>query len=622
MYCRSGLDPRLLVLFLVVIVPNSFTLAQSGSSYETRGSVGLTGNVVDVHGSENKYRTDYNYRSGFSLEDFTFELIGAAPDHTRLDFLSLSGFGFGGAYPYQQAELRFGNHGAYEFYGRYWRQISFFNVPDYAQTGLSRDSARQVTDLGLTIHPHQKISVDVGYQHNYQYGTNFSSNDYFLNLYEMTDPRRALTQDFRIGVTARPGRTTLSVFQNFRWFKEDPDRQENRLLEPGTLPEVDVDRPTRITIPSTRFLAAHSWSRVELEGAYIYSDGHAETTTSELISLELGQDLTLDKALSVASVSDRPDHRGRIGLTAILTDRINFSQHFGFHTFDVGGIAAGEQRFQGNAPNAGELVFPLEGETSWDYSIFRSQSQAEFWVNPRFSFFGGYRYADRSIEDRVASETSDRRTHMGLGGFAWKPYSGARLNLSFEEGSSDTAFVETEARRRSAWRITGAFPISEGFLVLPRWTLIDERNRTSDYDGRLHQLGVDLQYQQRDGRWTITGGYQLFDMDTFAPIRFLFEDDLVEDVSLYTSRLHYTHARFQIPLGRLFDLRIGGRWLKDGDGNSFPLERINTEAGVLVYLGEQVDLDVLWRHVSYNETNATRQDYGANHLAFTVRWRY
>ena len=89
----------------------------SAQSYSVDGEIGLSAVFVDVNGSEEKYRSDYNYTPGFNLRSFALNLSSEEPGQTLVDFLNLQGSGFGDSDPSEQAVLSFGRRGSFEFNG-------------------------------------------------------------------------------------------------------------------------------------------------------------------------------------------------------------------------------------------------------------------------------------------------------------------------------------------------------------------------------------------------------------------------------------------------------------------------------------------------------------------------
>ena len=624
--------PSTLLLLSVVLLfaLTSTSLAQSSTQpadkelwgpFRHQASVGLSAIFVDINGSRDKYRSDYNYLPGFNLSEFSLTLDSAREGTPWMDFFRLRGNGFGDAYPYQQASLSFGKRGRYDFRGRFWKQEYFFNLSNFALGGHVEDSARRVTDLRLRMFPHPKVTFELGYFRNYSFGTSFSSDSAFQDLFQIRDPRRALTQDFRIGASVNHGAVQLSVFQNFRKFKEDPDQEDNQSLV-GLPVDLQASTPVRLSVPSTNITARYSpSSRWFVEGKYTFSDGHVEINSSSFLTLQLFEGVPLDTIVQASGISDRPEHRAEVNGSVDLTDSLVFSHTFRLHTFDI------DTDFLRTTTtlldNQGTLSFTDEASDALEYRLLTSRPRLELWVHPKFSLYTGYQYTDRLVEEsaRLRQVTI---SHTGFTGATWKPSSGTRFSLEFEKGTGSDTFTLTEPRDVTRWRFSSSLSLPKGLTLHPHFTISDRNNKTAtqNYDSDLRQGGVDLAFQAPEERFALYGGYTLFKLDSLADIFFFLSGEPVDSFSRYKTHLHNFYSRVELPVGSWVDLRLGYRILLDSQTASFPLRRDMGEAGLALRLASGWIWDLHWAHVSYNEKFSAVQDYVANRLAATLRWSF
>jgi hypothetical protein len=597
----------------------------TGWPYQTHGSIGLTALFVDVNGSESKYRSDYNYRSGFALESFSLDLDGSGQTTRLMDHLKLDGAGFGGAYPYEQARLSFGKEGAYEFRGRYWKQNYFQDLASFALNSHGKDNARRTMDLNLVLFPGNTWSVELNYFRNHKFGTSFTSSEHFNNLYQLIDPRRATTQDFRIGVHYDQGPTRVSVFQNFRFFKDDPNRTENRLLDTGTLPQAEVSAPVRQKVPSTnvtaRYAPSDQWS---LEGRYTYSDGHVESGLSSFVALEIIEGISLEEIARHMTTSDRPEHLAAGIATFSIGPNLVFRNELDYHTFDITGDLTGEVTFQSTVPGSGSTTTPVEDSTFFDYRLFKNESQLEFFLSTELSVYGGYRFSNRDLARDSLDPGDSTSTHTGLAGAAWRPYRGARLSLEFETGSADNAFTSVEPRGLTRWRFSANLPVVPGLSISPHFLISDTENKTEDnsFNADQRQIGVEALYTVPGSQVLVSGGYALLVLESAADIFFFLDNVPVEGVSNYSTKLHFVHSLVEVPVRQWVSLRFGYDMLRDPASSSFPLKRHQGMAGLQFRTGERLTWDVFWRHVSYNEDLFDQQDYMANRLGIRLGWSF
>jgi len=598
--------------------------------YAVQGSIGVSGVLVDINGSESLYRTHYNYRDGFHLSEFRLDLFSESGTSDWMDFFQLDGSGFGGAMPHERATLQFGKRGVYEFRGNYRKQIYFFDLPSFALGAHTSDSARRSTDLNLRLFLHRRFTLELGYFRNRSYGTSFSSQFQFQDLFQIADPRRTLTQDFRIGGTFDFDQLRFSVFQNFRKYKDDPEQAENLPIGEARPADIASSVPVRLSIPSTHLVASFSpSSRFSIDGKYLYSDGHAESNRAETLALQLTEGLTLEQIVHASSVSDRPEHLGEIGLFAGLTDRVAFKNVFEIRRFDLQGQFAATTSL--GVPGQPGPEFLQEAEQVLEYRLVRNRPEIEFYLDPRLTLYGGYQFEDRQV-DRVFGLSTDtenevlshsRRSHSGFGGVAWRPYSRARVSAELEIGSADDSFTPTEPDDFLRWRIQARLPLSEGLTLTPRLLISDRNNKSSgtNFDLNQRQVGIDLVFRDPDQRFDISGGYNLFHLVSLADISFFLSQEPALDRSRYRTNLHHVYARAGIPTG-IVRLRFGFQLLKDPDSSTLALDRHHVEAGFSVPFAEVWSWDTTWYYVNYEEQVRTDNEYSANRLVLTLRWRF
>jgi len=591
-----------------------------------RGAVGLSAIFVDVNGSREKYRSDLNYLPGFNLSEFSLHLDSSEQGTAWLDYLNLDGRGFGDAYPYEAASLVFGKRARYEFRGDYRKQNYFFSLPSFALGGHAADSARRFTNLSLRIFPHRQVTVELGYFRNYQYGTSFSSATEFQRLFEFINPRRSLTQDFRVGAIVNHGPLLVSVFQNFRKFKDYPEMQENRMLQPdGALPEFRAGLPVRMSVPSTNFTARFVPSdRWEIGAKYLFSDGHVDASRSELLIVPVTESISLERIIRATSVSDRPEHRLELDGSVNLTDRIVFSNTFESDRFEITGSLLQTTTLEGNNPGLPPLDQDDEFASFFKYTLLRARPQLEFWIMPRLTVHAGYQYAQRTLEEDRTAGRRIRLSHLGFAGLTWRPFKNARFSLQFEKGTANDAFTQIEPRDITSWRFNSHIPIVEGLSISPHFVFSDRGNQGQDisYDADQRQGGVEVTYVIPARQITLSAGYTLFDLESLTDIRFFLENEPVQDFSNYRTRLHFFHSRVAIPLGERVMVNLGYRLLRDPRGSSYPLRRDQGEAGISYRMHTSWEWVLQWRHTSYNETLASNQDYMANLLGLTLRWSF
>lgn len=590
-----------------------------------KGGVGLSATFVDVDGSGGKYRTDWNYRPGLELSDFVLEF---QPEDSRggwLDFLSLRAAGFGDVSPYQQAELSLGKRSRFRFKARFRQQDYFFNLPTFALGGHAADSTRKLLDLSLRLYPASDLTLEVSYSQNRQLGTDFSSEVVLQNLFELRDPGRSFSRDFRLGLFWRRSRVKISLLQNFRKYKEDPERREHRLLEEGVLPRLEGGAPVRLSVPSTQLLVDLEPSpRWNVTTQYAFGRGRAEASRLERLFLDLRQGVSLEQILRDTSFSRRPEHRLGLRAQLQLAEGWLLVNEVRLHQFHIDGSLTADTTFRSPMAGTGELTGRAEQETAFGYLVLEARPHLELRLHERLTLSAGYHYFDRLVERGEEMDREVTVSHGGFAGASWWPHERLRLRGELERARANQAFTVTEARHRTRVHLSGEVTIAKELRLYPYLNLEDRSNPAlgQSFDSLLRQGGVGLHLAALGQRWSLSVGYHLLDLESRTDLQFFLGKGKSRGVSRYLAELHFLRGRLEGSLSRRLGLRLGCGWLKDPEGNSFPLSRWQGEVGLSVRLGLRWWWDLDWSHVSYNEAAAALQDYRANRLVLTSRWSF
>jgi len=194
MLCRTGLA-------LAPLLSSAGAPAQEAPPKETiqdgytiHQSVDVGGRVTNGSGSLEMYDTLVNLQSGPRLLGQTLDMHSAGNAyHPVFDDLMESSTGYGGD-PYDVTTLRMSKGKVYRFQGLFRRDRQYFDYdlldnplvpagvtsngytfPQATSSPHSFNTARRMTDIGLTLFPVSKVSFRTGYSHNTDEGPSYSS---------------------------------------------------------------------------------------------------------------------------------------------------------------------------------------------------------------------------------------------------------------------------------------------------------------------------------------------------------------------------------------------------------------------------------------------------------------
>lgn len=266
--------PRLLSIFVAVVLWSAVTMAQSQGSassanssqaegWESDGylihqSIELGYRVSDLTGSEQMYDTLVNLRTGSRLLDQSLSIQSQTNIGPLFDNLFISSFGWGGD-PNNVLDARVDKNQRYDFRASFRRDqsdIDYNLLVNPLNPPTSRPSVpvtfsphyfgtrRRMSDFDLTLLPQSKVDLRLGYSRNNMTGPSYSS------VHEGTDALlfqawNTTLNSYRIGTDATIlSRTVISYDQFLDYYKGDTNWQL------ASFASAQVPSPPA-TIPST-----------------------------------------------------------------------------------------------------------------------------------------------------------------------------------------------------------------------------------------------------------------------------------------------------------------------------------------------------------------------------------
>ncbi len=622
----------ILAILAVFSSPGAAQTADPGNEIETKFELGVGGVFVDVDGSEDKFRTERNVRSGFNTKNLYLDLRPAGETETFFDLLTLSAVGIGSSSPYQRGDLRAGKRRLYDLKAGYRKYNYFFGLPEFALGWHREDSVGRSGNISLDLFPDRKASFFVGYRRNQLYGTHFTSQDIGPDAYPGSSPRRLASDEIFGGVKLKSRTASLNFTQSYLRFKDDqqlfPNGDQSIGLRGNTLVGGQRDTPVRISNPITRVLGRYRPSkRYDVTGRYMYSGADVDVSRWENLLQTIGQgQFPLRQIISSTGVSEKPSHNASFAQSFDITDRLTFRHRFVYETYSITGLldTTGLLRMI-NAVTGQELDQPFVemGGTATDYQLVRNEAELEYSVVPSVALLGGYRYSDRHLAFGDTG-TNPRPVvtiaHTGGGGVLWRPSAKALLRADVEKGASSLAFNRIDPLETLRWKIKGRVRPTSRLTISASGLLEDNSNNAPNvnYDLDNRQLGAQAVYVPSN-RLMLSGGYNYLRIRTSTDIVFWALSQLTEATSLYETNTHVANVLVQAPVGNRVNLRAGYEYFKDS-GSTYPLRMHIPRVGLSLRLQQWIHLDADWRYYSYAERISTIRDYRANVLYIGLRY--
>jgi hypothetical protein len=247
--------------------------------------------MVDIDGAKDKYREDYNLRSGFRL--FTLDVDGRAkaPDATRLDRFHID-VDTPGDEPVSHFRLTAADRTLYDLRADFTRSKYFYQVPQLFEAPVAGDVrlddlhdwnfVRTNGVVDLRVHPPGLPTLFFGYRLYERHGdakstVRIRAGDTFV----VPAPVDSTTQVGRVGTEFTALDTNVFLEQEYRHVGRRPDlgpsgpRAGVDPTDASRLTFFDADEDDHIDIPATTVrLRRALGERAELTGAYYYS--HAD----------------------------------------------------------------------------------------------------------------------------------------------------------------------------------------------------------------------------------------------------------------------------------------------------------------------------------------------------------
>ena len=644
-------------------------------NYSIISSIELGARGVSVDGSDDKYRSDVNYRGGLRLFESSFLARADEGKGTLFDTLVVNSTGWGSD-PYGYARVNAEKGRWYRFNANFRRNAYDNRLRNLA---LGQHTARykhNFSDFDLWLLPtNRRVRFNLGYSGDRERGPGTTTYDAQRDEFQINTDFRTRADEVRLGAEGRAGGVNLGFLQGFRWYRNDTTynsgfNRGNNLTNTSVLTSLRRDQPARGRAAFTRLSATTTFAkRVDLTARYTFTrarthflDVETSTGTNSLGNL-FNPDL-----INFTGETERPAHLAEAGLTWRATKRTRVQYTFRFNRFRNEGDEVYNELVFTTRPT-GTPVAPFPATTNVpvsrlvEYRRFANQIKFDYQFGPRLSAHAGYRVTDRRIELRgvgrllpapvsataATEERVDTTNHSFFGGFRAKPTKDLTVYFDAEKGQADNTFTRVDNldqvtfRGRSRWTPMRALSVNLNFMtrdnnnpgvgVLDRTIFGDLDSTPFSVDISSRVFGGSLDYAPAR-RLSLSGGYTYTRLTTDAEILYfaglpgnLFATGrsqyYLRDSFFYFNALAQLHRR----VAAFASYRVnddggqGSRVSNDAAGlfiRSLPFTFQTPEAKLIFNLGRRADWNVGYQYYAYREKPPfnTGQDYRA-HLPYT-----
>lgn len=623
-----------------------------GYRIDTSASAGYR--MVDIDGSKQKYKEDYNLRSGGRLFDFDVDGNAKTPDATRLDRFHLE-VETPGDEPVSHFRLTAADRSLYDLRADFTRSKYFYSVPQLFESAVAGDVrlddlhdfnlVRTNGVVDLTVHAPNLPTLLFGYRLYERHGDDVSTaripaGDTFL----VGAPVDTVTHVGRLGTEFRALDTDFFLLQEYRRIDRGHDLGPVRTplgVDPtdgSTLQSFQSEQQEHLDIPATTVRVRRAvGDRLDLTGAYFYS--HADLGFGiDRTSVGTSNDPTFsgtsfERGGGNASLDT---HVADAGASLRVTDRVHLNVDYRFN----------ERSQSGNL--AETTTFGALTNATGDHVRINSMT-SDVQVEPRddLTLRAGVRYAHRDASFSTSGQSIATDTVGAIGSIRYRPWSFLDLFARYENVQIDDPFTVPGdptlgpgiPERQIALTFTNRG--TAGFRAEPRdwiafsWQIVTDSRENDTFNARSQAFGntVALTLMPLPDL-TLFTAYTRRDADNradillaplYAPSRSVQQGS--EDILL--SELRWDVARF----GQRWSLGWDVAWVKSNyalrpnlepglAGRAvYDLDRI--DGGAFLTLHHRiVDPTIEFRMIDYNERVLPTNDYRATILTFRLTRRF
>ncbi|HKP68679.1 MAG TPA: hypothetical protein VJV05_05305 [Pyrinomonadaceae bacterium] len=445
------------------------------------GNLRLTSSVelgvrgLDVNGDHDKYRSDLGYKPGFRIFDSSFLLENSSASALPFDTMLVQSSGWGSD-PQSSFRLNIDRTGLYRFDSNVRRVKYFNNLKNHATTysqPVSLGSQHRANtehyfgDFDLTIFPERDLRFKVGYSFNDTEGPGTSTIRFSSDEYTVDSNVRSHSDDLRLGVEGKLLGFNLGLNYGHRIFR-DNTLFFNNGLNLGNNTTTGSSQLTNATRQfdvegTTDFVHGYFQrtfaKRFDISGRLIYSEVNSEMNEEDNLTgraSSTGNFIVLNQ-IFVPGEGKRPQTRGDVGATWMVTNKFRISNTFTFDQFSISGANTFLERTVQNTPSGGTVTPSISNTTSMrgtSYKRFANLIEGDYQFSRRFAVNVGYRYTNREVTrelvdidlrtgavQRAGEENLENSTNTFIVGTRIRPVNNWTIYMDLEKGESDNVFT-------------------------------------------------------------------------------------------------------------------------------------------------------------------------------------
>ena len=626
--------------------------------YDIKTSVELGVRGREINGSEDKFRSDFNYKSGFRVFDSSFLMESKEGRGKLFDSLLITSSGWG-ADPTGFVRLNIEKTGAYRFDSNV-REITYFNrLINHVLGQHGANTKHRFGDFDLTILPqNETIRFRVGTSFNKTTGDGGYTTRAYGDEFPVISNIDTGSIDFRGGVDGKVLGFNLSFTQGYRRFNEDTTyfitglNLGNNPTNNARLTDFERQYPIDGETNYSLFTVQRTFARrFDFTGRFIYSETDTDFTLNEFLTGRDNSNNTVDRdEFIISGNAKRTQGRGDFGATFLVTDDFRISNTFTYDQFRING---GELFFESLARrNAAGNMLPTTitrslGYRTTGYRRATNLIEGDYQVNNVFGFNIGYRYTNRRVElqklDRnlvtgvptELEEEFENTTNAVIGGVKIKPIKNWTIYADVERGEADNVFTRLANYDYTNFRIRSRMNFNK-FAVNASFITKDNENPAgssetlpTDFiaDSSLRIFSASVDYNPVP-ELALSGGYTYHFQNSRTDILVPISSQYRAGESLYYMRDGYVFFDVSAQPFKRISIFASFRASDDeGQGNrvstapenligSYPYRLLSPEVRVAVRLTRNIDWNVGYQYYDYRDRFAPTQNYNA-HLPYT-----
>lgn len=509
--------------------------------FDTHLTLEIGGQIANIHGNNEVYRSHLNYSDGFRV--FSFNFRGEAREDTFLTDFYVQGAGWGGD-PSNWVRWGFSKDKWFDFRAHYRRNDYFWVFPGFARNQHFHDQERRWQTYDLTILPQRPLRFKLGYRRNSSFATSpggtvtTSDVEGTREVFFFFEPLRQTYDEYRLGVEWHPKGWNFFLEQGYRFFRNDREVALPELFNPANPAEGNFGvpdpallndqfrlYPIRARVPFTRLtINGRPHKTLEVVGHAVYSRTKSTHSRFEFVDGVQYTGAPLTNTFFSAGNANRPMTRVNLGATWRPIPKFTLSESFSFHRYDITG--GDVTNIVGTLANTFDLGHLLDVDTFTN----RIEGRYDFthWIGVRAGFLFTHRdikMAEFEFGLPPDEEELNTNNRIFLAGFLFRPQRTVNVSLDLERGNYTGVFTRLSPANIDRIRLRGRWKPVEGVHLAASWFIFDNTNSNlptafnPDGAHRARNRGFSLDFQlTRFQRGYLNVGYSRNDVTTITDV--------------------------------------------------------------------------------------------------------